>query len=157
MSTLAKEMSQLTVGASGYMIQLSYQVTHTTNAKSLTSHYNARTRPYAIEPGSLNMWCYNEPLRSFMTWWQPHERKWSYTPYNTTTTLTPILQRSSNRSIHMVTSVTLVTYSAHPERGLALILCPVNILPKVGWTGISITPIPLRLVSLLYVSLIHLT
>ena len=55
MPTLAKELSQLRVGASGYRIQLSYQVTHIANAKSVTSQYNACTRPLGIEPGPLNM------------------------------------------------------------------------------------------------------
>ena len=43
--TLAKKMSQLTVWVGGYKMQLSYQVTRTTNAKSFTSQYSACTRP----------------------------------------------------------------------------------------------------------------
>ena len=72
-------------------------------------------------------------------------------PYNTTTTLTPPLQRSSSHSISIVTLVILVTI-VPTSRGVSspapLILCLMNIIPRVGQTSISITLIPLRLAFL---------
>ena len=72
-------------------IALYCQVTHTLNAKLPTSQYNIWTRTSGIEPGSLNMQCQNESLRSLITRRPPHKEKWSYTLQhhnhtNTTTT-----------------------------------------------------------------------
>ena len=68
-------------------------------------------------------------------------------PYNIITTLIPPIQRSSGHLVSMVTLVTLVTIVPTP-RGVGthapLTLCLMNIISRVGWTGISITLIPLR-------------
>ena len=87
-------------------------------------------------------------------------RKMIMHPYNTTTTLAPPLQRLSSHSIPMVTLVTLVTIVPTP-RGVSspapLILCPMNIIPRVGRTGISVTLIPLRSTFLLSLCVINKT
>jgi hypothetical protein len=153
MSTLAKELSQLTIGAGGYRIQLFCQVTHTTNAKSLTSQHNARTRSSGIKPGPLNTWCYNQPLRKSYDSTTTSRRKMIIYPYNTTTTLTPTLQRPSSHSVPMITLVTLIIIVPTPRKvsnSAPLILCPGNIIPRACQTDISITSIPLKSAFLLF-------
>ena len=62
-------------------------------------------------------------------------------PYNTTITLTPPTQRSSCHSVPMITLVTLVTIVPTPRRvskPTPPILCPVDIIPRVGRTDISL-------------------
>jgi len=62
---------------------------------------------------------------------------------------------SSSRSVPMVTLVTLITIMPTP-RGVSslapLILCSVDIIPRVGRTGMSITLIPLRPTFILMVA-----
>ena len=105
--------------------------------------------PSGIELGPLNMWCYNKPLWSLMTRRPPH-KKWSFTP---TTPQPQLYCHYKDQYVIKVPMVTLVSIVPN-ARGVCspapLILCPMNIIPRVGRTGISITLIPLRLAFRLY-------
>ena len=85
-------------------------------------------------------------------------KKNDHTPlhhHNTTTTLTQTLQKPSSHSVPMVTLVTMVSLVPTP-RGVSShakpILCSMDIIPRVGQMDISITLIPPRPTSRLFLT-----
>ena len=110
--------------------------------------------PNKCQVTHISIWClykalrdqtHTTPQRDDMT--TTPQRKMIIHPYNTTTRLTPPLQRSSSHSIPMIALVIMVSTVPTP-RGVSsptpMILCPMDIKPRVGRTDISITLIPLR-------------
>ena len=92
-------------------IQFSWEITHAANAKSLTSQYNAHTRPLGIEPKPLNTWWYPSYTMNHweVLWLGGHlTKKNDHIPLQHHNYTNPTTTRSSNHSIHMVNLVTMI-------------------------------------------------
>ena len=149
MPTLAKELPQLRVGVGWCMIQLVFLPS--SNAKLPTSQYIARQGHHGPNP---NHSTYDATInhREFL-WLGSHPTKKNYHlplqhHYHTNPTTTKIIQ-SFNSHGHLGHPSFIVPTPREVSSLAPLILCPLDIIPRVDLTGISITLIPLRSTFLL--------